>query len=45
MSDVSRGWMKNNAFFKAEKGFINIGLGYGKALDIFNKGIVIFVKL
>ena len=39
MSDVSKGWMK------VEKGFINIGLGHGKALDIFNKGIVIFVKL
>ena len=41
MPMVSKGWMAKNAFFKAEQGIINIGLGYGKALDIFNKGIII----
>ena len=42
MPMVSKGWMATNAFFKAEQGIINIGLGYGRALDIFNKGIVMF---
>ena len=27
---------------KAELGLINIGLGYGRALDIFNKGLIMF---
>ncbi len=40
MPMVSKGWMATNAFFKAEHGIINIGLGYGKALNIFNKGII-----
>ena len=39
---VSKGWMVTNAFFKAEQVIINIVLGYGRALDIFNKGIVMF---
>ena len=42
MPMVSKGWMATNAFFKAEQGIINIGLGYGRALDIFNKCIVMF---
>ena len=42
MPAVSKGWMAKNAFFKAEQGIINIGLGYGRALDIFNKGILMF---
>ncbi len=42
MPSVSKGWMATNAFFKAEQGIINIGLGYGKALNIFNKGILVF---
>lgn len=32
-------WMKNNAFFKVEGNQLNMGLGNGKALDIFNSGI------
>ena len=42
MPIVSKGWMATNAYFKLEQGIINIGLGYGKALDIFNKGILMF---
>jgi hypothetical protein len=42
---VSKGWHATSAFFKAEKAAglapqINIGLGRGAALDIFNKNIV-----
>ena len=42
MALVKKGWMPTNAFFKAENGIINIGLGYGQALDIFNSGIIWF---
>lgn len=42
MNIVSKGWMSTSAYFKAEQGIINIGLGYGKALNIFNKGILSF---
>ena len=45
MPIVSKGWMATNAFFKAEGTIINIGLGYGKALSIFNKGIILFSLL
>jgi hypothetical protein len=42
---VSKGWKSNNALFKTEGGDynltqINIGLGNGKALDIFNDNII-----
>jgi RHS repeat-associated protein len=38
---VSRGWRKTAAFFKGEgPKHVNIGLGGGKALDIFNDGII-----
>jgi hypothetical protein len=36
---VSRGWTATSAFFKGEGGIINIGLGRGTALDIFNDAI------
>ena len=39
MPMVSKGWKSNNAFFKGEGDQINIGLGNGTALDIFNSGI------
>ena len=42
MSVVSKGWTVANAFFKAECGIINIGLGAGTAWEIFNKGILSF---
>ena len=42
MSVVSKGWTVANAFFKAECGIINIGLGAGTAWEIFNKGILYF---
>jgi hypothetical protein len=36
---VSRGWTSTSAFFKGEGGILNIGLGRGPALDIFNDAI------
>lgn len=35
-------WTVANAFFKAECGIINIGLGAGTAWEIFNRGILYF---
>ena len=37
---VGKGWMENNAYFKMENDVLNIGLGNGEALDIFNCNIV-----
>lgn len=45
MQPVFKGWMSTNAYFKAEGTIVNIGLGYGKALNIFNKGILSFFAL
>ncbi|MBD78742.1 MAG: hypothetical protein CL840_07470 [Crocinitomicaceae bacterium] len=42
---VSKGWKSTNAFFKVEGTQLNIGLGNGKALDIFNSGIKSFKKV
>ena len=45
MPPVYKGWMNNSAYFKQEGGGepqINIGLGRGAGLDIFNDGIVGF---
>jgi hypothetical protein len=42
MSLVSRGWTATSAFFKGEGSQVNIGLGHGNALDIFNKAITGF---
>jgi len=39
---VSSGWTSSSAFFKGEGGILNISLGRGPALDIFNNGIVGF---
>jgi hypothetical protein len=36
---VSRGWTSTLAFFKGEGGILNIGLGRGPGLDIFNDAI------
>ena len=40
MPNVSSGWTNTNAYFKAEGTIINIGLGKGTALDIFNNNII-----
>jgi RHS repeat-associated protein len=40
MPRVSAGWNRRNAFFKGEGPQINIGLGRGPGLQIFNEGIV-----
>jgi hypothetical protein len=37
---VSPGWTRTSAFFKGEGGILNIGLGRGSALDIFNNSIM-----
>ena len=42
MPGVSKGWTSTSAFFKGEGAQINIGLGRGQALDIFNDSIVGF---
>lgn len=39
MPMVSSGWTSTSAFFKGEGGIVNIGLGRGSALDIFNDAI------
>jgi RHS repeat-associated protein len=39
---VSKGWQPTNALFKGEGSTLNIGLGSGSALSIFNKNIVGF---
>ncbi len=39
---VKGGWNINNAFFKGEGLQTNIGLGKGRALEIFNSNIVKF---
>jgi hypothetical protein len=39
MPRVTKGWMQTNAFFKAEEEQINIGLGRGRGLDLFNNNI------
>jgi hypothetical protein len=36
------GWTRTSAYFKGEDGFLNIGLGRGPALDIFNDAILGF---
>jgi hypothetical protein len=33
-------WTMTNAFFKGEKGVLNIGLGRGAALETFNQNII-----
>lgn len=42
---VEKGWAGANAFFKAEGGQINIGLGNGKALETFNSYIKAFSEV
>lgn len=42
MAVVDSGWTAANAFFKGESGQVNIGLGRGRALDIFNESMVTY---
>jgi hypothetical protein len=39
------GWMRAHAYFKTEGKQINIGLGQGTALDIFNDAIMAFERI
>jgi len=36
------GWTRTSAYFKGERGILNIGLGRGPGLDIFNDAILGF---
>jgi hypothetical protein len=45
MPQISKGWAATSAFFKGEGSQINIGLGRGPALDIFNEGMTGFRRL
>lgn len=45
MPPVSGGWASSSAFFKGEGGILNIGLGQGPALDLFNNAIEGFEAL
>ncbi|MCG3472460.1 hypothetical protein L7750_19430 [Xenorhabdus bovienii] len=45
MPQVGKGWTKYNAYFKKEDEQINVGLGKGKELDIFNGNISKFEKI
>lgn len=42
---VKKGWKQENAFFKKEGDQVNIGLGNGEALEIFNQNIVKFEQI
>lgn len=42
MPQVFKGWTENNAYFKGEGNQTNIGLGQGRALEIFNTNIISF---
>ena len=42
---VQKGWKSTNAFFKLEGTQVNIGLGNGEALNIFNSGIQNFKRI
>jgi len=42
---VQKGWKAINAFFKVEGDQMNIGLGNGSALDIFNSSIQHFLRI
>lgn len=44
LPQVSKGWTENNALFKGEGTQTNIGLGKGKALEIFNSNIINFKR-
>lgn len=45
LPQVKKGWTQNNAFFKGEGSQTNIGLGQGKALEIFNSNLLNFKKV
>lgn len=45
MPNVEKGWTTNSAQFKGEGNQINIGLGKGKGLEIFNSNIIDFQKV
>jgi len=45
MPPVETGWMRTNAFFKGEGELINIGLGYGQVLDLFNSMVTSITRI
>lgn len=45
VSTIKDEWENYYAYFKGERGQLNIGFGTGKALDVFNAGIEKFTKI
>ncbi len=45
VSTIKDEWKNSYAYFKGERGQLNIGFGTGKALDVFNAGIEKFTKI
>ena len=45
LPSVSKGWTASKAFFKAEGGQVNIGLGQGTGLETFNANILDFIAI
>ncbi|WP_261458918.1 hypothetical protein [Serratia fonticola] len=45
VSTIKDGWKNSYAYFKGERGQLNIGLGTGKTLDVFNAGIEKIIKI
>ena len=45
MPECFKGWSTEHAYFKGERGQTNIGLGQGKALEIFNTNLIRFQKV
>lgn len=45
MPKVKKGWVNDYAHFKVEANRINIGLGQGKGLELFNNNIISFKKV
>ncbi|MCU1799160.1 hypothetical protein CUU45_18045 [Pectobacterium polaris] len=45
VNTLKDGWKSSHAYFKGERGQLNIGLGNGKALDVFNSGIEKVTKI
>lgn len=45
MPVVEGAWTATKAYFKTERGEVNIGLGKGVALELFNDNILGFAKV
>lgn len=45
MPPTSRGWKHDWAYFKGESEQVNIGLGVGRALELFNSALLHFERI